>query len=475
MKTILFLINGFGIEKKESYSVYDASIMPNFDNLTKKYMFSKLESDVKNINDGYRNMSLEINGLYNYSVCTREAQNGNMQKNTTILNIKKDLEERKSKLHVFCFVDTSFKIVENLENFINFINKEKDKKIFLHIVLTSNNYEDYPQILEVLSKINIEFSGKAMIGMILGLTNILNSLPIPDLNFLLRNMISELGEKWQSFKQKLDVSYGTKSSPSTVKPFVVNTGFSVTNDDIFLMWNYDNVDLTNFINGVKSINYGDKPNQIKFYSLFPIKYSENIPYVLNFEVSQVSLASNMQGLGFTTLVMAEKDTINAINYYLNGMQMINNPNITYLGIEDILYNKDTMLKVINSYKQEFMIINYNVTHANNIEELQDILKKIDDVIGALYTNLEKNSYNIVISSIFGMNKTMLNSKGEICNISYLKVPIIYIDNFITKKDYLINDGNISDLFKVCYKSINKDYPGVSLITKKNILYRMIFK
>ena len=69
----------------------------------------------------------------------------------------------------------------------------------------------------------------------------------------------------------------------------------------------------------------------------------------------------------------------------------------------------------------------------------------------------------------------MNNKGEICHIEYDKVPIVYIDNFITKKGYIINDGSINDLFKVCYKAINKKYPGETLINKKNFLYRIVFK
>ena len=68
MRTVLFLINGFGIETKDSYGVYDAAIMPNFDKLAQKYMFSKLESNVFNTVDGFRSMSLEMNDLYNYTI-----------------------------------------------------------------------------------------------------------------------------------------------------------------------------------------------------------------------------------------------------------------------------------------------------------------------------------------------------------------------------------------------------------------------
>ena len=110
-----------------------------------------------------------------------------------------------------------------------------------------------------------------------------------------------------------------------------------------------------------------------------------------------------------------------------------------------------------------------------MEELEVILKNIDNVIGGIYNNTEKNSYSIIISSLYGMNKSVLNSKGEICHIYYDNVPIIFIDNFITKKNYLINNGSINDLFKLCYKMINKSYPANTLICKKNLLYRIVFK
>ncbi len=475
MRTVLFLINGFGIEAKDSYTVYSSTLMPNFDKLLNKYMFSRIESNVRNVYDGYRNMSLEITGLYNYKIYNREAENGNILKNNTLLTLQKTLNERNSKLHLLCFVDTSLDIVENLKHFLTTINKDLSKKIFLHIVLTSSNYEDYPKILDVLSKINVELNEMATIGMVMGLANILNSNKMTELNFFLKTMISEVGEKWTSFKQKLDVSYGMKQAPTIVKPFVVNNGFGIKNDDIFMVWNYDNVDLTNYIDAVRMINYGDKQNIITFFSLFPVIYKEQIPFILNHEVAKNSLATNMKGLGFKSMVICDRDEINGINYYLNGLQMINNPDISYICLDDRKYDPATIVSVINSYPQEFIIINYDINKVANIEELNDVLSKIDAVLGAIYDNTEKSSYNIVVSSIYGMHKTLNLASGEICNVDYSKVPIIYIDNFITKRDYLINEGDISALFRVCYKSIDKKYPGISLIGRKNFLYRLIFK
>lgn len=475
MRTVLFLINGFGVEAKGSYSVYDESIMPNFDKLTKKYMFSKLDSNVFNTIDGFRTMSLEMNDLYSYGIYKRDADCGKVAASPVVTEINNELNTRKSKLHLLCFVDTSLQIVENLKHFITLINKEKDKKIFIHVVLTSSNYQDFPKILEVLSKINVEVGDMATIGMVMGLSNILNSNSEVELNFLLRNMITEMGEKWASFKQKLDVSFGTKTAPSLVKPFVVNSGFSVSSNDLFMIWNYDNIDISNFITGVKNIDYGKEANNILFYSLFKINYKEPVKYILEFEVAKNSLAANMKGLETKAMIACEKEEIQAINYYLNGLQMVNNPDISYINLEDKKLDSNTVVNTINSYPQELMVISYNVKEVATIEELKELLKKIDDVIGAIYTNMEKNSYTFIISSLYGMNKTLPNSSGEICNIIYSQVPIVYVDNFVTKRNYLIKDGDISDLFKVCYKSIKKEYLGESLVVKKNLLYRLIFK
>ena len=146
MKTVLFLVNGFGVEAKDSYSVYSAENMPNFDKLSRKYMFSKLTSNVFTTIDGFRNMSLELNDLYNYGIYEKNALNNKIASNPTVSVLNKTLIERKSKLHLLCFVDTSVKIVENLKNFVTLINKDKDKKVFVHVILTSKNYQDFPMI-----------------------------------------------------------------------------------------------------------------------------------------------------------------------------------------------------------------------------------------------------------------------------------------------------------------------------------------
>ena len=190
----------------------------------------------------------------------------------------------------------------------------------------------------------------------------------------------------------------------------------------------------------------------------------------------MSLAKTCEGLGFKTLVLAKKDQINTMNYYLNGLDNVTNPNISFIEFDNYLYHDDEIVNVINTYDHELIIINYDIDGCKTVDELKNTLKKIDSTLGKIYENMQTNSYTIVVSSLYSNDQRLVNDKNEICPVMYNEfLPLIYIDNFVTKKDYIINpDGKINDLFKTCYKSINKNYPGNSLVTKKNLLFKLFF-
>lgn len=476
MKTVMVLINGFGVEHKRSYSIYSQELMPNLDKLTKKYMFSQLMANVNNYYDGYRNMCLEVNEMYNYSIYDEEFIKDGFKTNETLVSLKQELETRKSKLHIFCLVDNSEKIVEQVKNVVKELNLEKDKKIFLHIVLTSNSIEDYSKILTILSKFNVDLGEYLQIGLVIGLKTISNNTPITELNFFLRVFISEIGEKWQSFTQKIDVCYNMKQLPSLVKAFVVNSGFSLDKNDLFMIWNYDRVDLTNFIDLLKQVKYGEEFNSFKFYSLFEINYKEQIPYMINAHYATNSLKSNLELLDKKALIMAKKDHIKVINYYANGLESVNNERINFIEVDDYLFKPHELLGIIDKYDHDLMIINYDIESAKTVEELKMLLHNIDIMIGNIYENSKDSKYSMVISSLYGINKTMKNDKEEICNVIFNeKLPIIFIDDFITKVNYLIEDGMVNNLLPVCYMKMSDKFKRHSIVIKKNAIYKLFFK
>ena len=483
MKTVLFLINGWGVEHKSSYPIYNKELVPNFDMLMNKYMFERLRKTTSNYQEAYRNMSMDINEIYNYSIVRRAINDGSLLQNENLKNLKATFDSRDGKLHIMCLVDRSMKIIDDLKYVLKYLNPYvkgddvKRKQVFLHCILVSNDYNDFAEIQEVLSKMNAELSDYASIGMVMGLASISNDISQVDMNFNIKILLSEVGERWQSFKQKFEVSINLKQAPVYVKPFIVNTGFKLESNDQILFFNYDNINLTNFMKTIKAVNYGaERPNDITYTSLFPIKYEQDVPHLLEFSKATNSLAKTCEDLGFKTLIMAKKSQINTINYYLNGLDNVSNPNISFIEFDNYLYNDDAIISVINHYDHELMIINYDIDECKTIDELKDTLKKIDTTLGRIYENMKTNSYTIVVSSLYSNDKKFMNDKNEVCNVMYNNyLPIIYIDNFITRRDYIINpDGTINDLFKICYKGINKKYNGISLVTKKNFLFKLFF-
>lgn len=476
MKTVMLLINGFGVEDKKSYSIYDKELMPNIDMLNKKYIFSSMKADVNNYRDGYRNMCLEVNEMYNYGIFSEAVNNNTLLSNKQYLDMKNELLKRKSKLHLFCFLDDSERIVEQLKLVLKDLNPEKSLKIYLHIILTSGNYEDYSKIVKILSKINVDLADYVKIGLVFGLASISNNNPVTEFNYFFKIFISEICERWQSFSQKFDVCYNLKQSPNMVKPFVVNNGFSLDKDDLFMFWNYDRVDLTTFISMTLGIKYGSDNNNFKMLSLFELISKEKIPYLLNYHPASKSLASNLKDLKATALIVAKKSQIAVINYYANGLQSIQNPDISFIEADNYLFKPKELLSIINTYQQDLIIINYDIDNVKNISELKQLLHNIDIMIGNIYENSLGSKYSILISSLYGINKIMPNDKGEICNVLFSnKVPIIFIDDFITKHNHLVEEGRISNLLPICYKNINANYKGYSIIAKMNALYRLFFK
>ena len=475
-KTVLFLINGFGVEKKESYSIYDATLMPTFDELTKTKLFSTIESKVNNYYDGYRNISLDINELYNYTIIDKDILNKTFVTNPILLKLKQDNDTKKGNLHIFCLVDTSLKIVDHLKETLKILNPNHDKKIYLHCIISSNNIADYKSLTEVLSHLNMELASYATIGFILGLASVDNNAKQVDLNFFFKMFISKVGEKWQSFTQKFYVLYGTKVAPRDTKPFMINTNFELTKDDTFFFYNYDNIDLTNFIDVLKGINYGEEANNYSYYSLFAVTSNLEIPYMYTSTGATYSMVSNLESIGATGLILCDSPKVPIINYFCNGLKNEATPTLTFVDIAPYADSPESLVSIVDQFNNDLIIINYEIDDIENVTDLKNKLASIDKCLKAIYDNINGSKYTLIVSSLYGMTKTLKTEKGNNVQVIFSSnVPFIFIDDFITKKNYLVEPGTINDITKSAYKSIRRDSKFDSIVEKKNGLYKLFFK
>ena len=113
---------------------------------------------------------------------------------------------------------------------------------------------------------------------------------------------------------------------------------------------------------------------------------------------------------------------------------------------------------------------------NSTVLLKERLSLIDKALKVVYDNSMGSKYTIIVSSLYGMSKMMVNEKENVCQVIFSnRLPFIYVDDFITKKNYLVEAGGINDILKTTYKTIRRDSKYYSLVEKKNVLYKLFFK
>lgn len=474
-KNILLLINGFGIEQNDSTSIYSESLMPNMDNLTKTGLFTSLSSDDLDYKDGYRCFSIGIKEALTYSIVNNDLINDTFVENDIIKYIINDHKSKEGKIHIICYYDSESTIYQ-LTNYIrNFLDNTKSM-IFVHFVLRNRRLKDYKSIEKSINAINYESGMNLKVGIICGESYLQKPNAMKE---FIKMFTAESGEKWKEISKKMQVLEESKTIPTDSRIFAFNSGFGLDNNDSLFFFNYQNVDITPFTKELIDQKYKQLDlSTIKFYSLFPLKSENvNVPHLYEFGVSSTYLLNSLKMINAKCLVMDIKDRCKTINYYLTGLRNEIDPDLKYMPTDNgFIFNAEILLKAILDNPQELIIVNYEIESCKKVEEISDRLKQIDEVIGKLHEYASKNNIGLFISSLYGMQKELYNSKAILCNVNFsTRVPVVIFDKSIKKSEYTIEEGTTYDLANTILFNINSAYNNSGLLKKKSAISKMFGK
>ena len=473
-KNILFLINGFGIERSDSYNVYSAELMPNMDKLTKERVFVSISNKYLDYKSAYRNFSMGINNPLTYSLVENNINNGDFKNNELYKYIINETVLNKSRLHIWCFWDSE-KTLEHLVAYVREIQKNNISRIFIHLVLCQQSLNDYKEIDHGLNSLNYDMGPNVKIGIVTGENNFYNLLNAKD---LVKNYITEFGEKWKDLSKKVLVLEQTRTVPKDARTFSVNPTYRLENNDQVLIFNYNNIDITMFRNELFIQKYRQVDlNSIKFYSMFPVKAEVQLPFMYNYAVSANYTLDTLKKINATCLVMDTKNNCSYINYYLTGLRNTIDESLKYLPTDDgFIYDPDRLIQTLNTYNKHIYIINYEIASCKTLEEMTARLSTIDKVIGVLDNYCRTNNIGLFITSLYGIEKEMYNSKQELVKINfYGKSPLLIDDTRINLSSHTILDGTLYDLANSIYSLTNPEYKVPGIIKKKAALFSFLYK
>ncbi len=458
-KTILLLINGFGVERKGSTEVYSQKLMPNFDYMLKNYLFGNLVTTAGDNNTAYKNFSMpdKANGQedeIDYLIFEKKLTTNEM------LCQARDSVGAENNLHIFYSVDSPEKFGQ-VRELLKILNEKKDKKVFLHLLMTATSTSAYEGIKKIISKISFELSDYCKIGMVVGRNKI-------NTDDVLRAFYRELGEHWNESEKKFDILQKEVVAPEDAGVFIISGGFSLKENDTVLFMNYDEVEMERF--------YGDFTKMpLKLYSLFPFK--EGIPYMFKKdEEKTMCFTSVLEKHEIKILTLTSEARINDINYYLNGMEKKKSPNITYAENDMSLFvTKESTIDLIENQPYDGFILDYTIAGYSKLDAVKKDLQDIDGVIKNISDASKEKGYTFIVSSLYGIHKPIMDGVVQKVVDFSGKVPLVFQSNLFNKNEYSLNSGGVYALAQTFLTNINDDVKANKLVHKLSSIEKMLTK
>lgn len=457
-KTVLFLMNGFGVEQLDSYSIYNAQLMPNLDRYTKEYLFSPIEAPASNLVSGYRFFStgslypLSCSLIDNY--LDKFAENKNFELYLNSIN-------ESGKIHIFLSLEND-KSVDHIKSFLRFIRIKKNNSIFLHLVLVGDNTSDYKTIERLINKITYDIK-ECKIGIVVG-KNVLRYTNISSFMNLFQN---EVGEKWREISRKISSLTSLKTIPNNVKEFYMNEGFKLDVNDSIFFFNYEYIDLTNLVMEISKVT-----NNNNFFSMFSIK---GVKYpMFAYPKSGISMLNNLNKIEAKALIVSNRNSMGIINYYCCGLQNIISDRISFVKTDNL--NFEQLKAIIRDSEYSLVIISYQIDDVQTVSELNNRLNRLDKMLGYIHDFCVEGNYSLFISSLYGMQKELAvdNFVKATVNFSH-KVPFVVIDPVFNKANFSLGMGNVYNLAHTIYTNINNKYNGGEVLIKRKNFIMKLFK
>jgi len=454
------LINGFGVERNGSAEVYSPRLMPNFDYMIKNYLFGNLVTTAGDYNNAYRMFSIPTDNKKQEDEIDYLIFEKKLDQNQVLCQARDSVGEDNT-MHVFYTIDGANKF-NQVREILHILNPNKNKKVFIHLIMTATSTSAYDSITKVISKLSFEVSDYCKIGMVVGRNKI-------NTDEVLRAYYRELGEHWNESNKKFEILEREIVNPEDAGVFMIYGGFALKENDTIVFINYDNIEMERFYNDFTKI-------PVKQFSLYPFK--DNVPFMFKKEeeVKNVNFATTIEKHNIKVLVLTTEARINDINFYLNGMEKKQSPNITYAVNDMSLFgSKEDVISLIEKPEYDGFIIDYSIAGYNKMDMIKGDLTKIDAVIKNISEASKEKNYTFIVSSLYGIHAPVMDGVVQkVVNFSG-KVPCVFQSNLFTKQEYSLNAGNTYSLEQTFLTNINDEVKANRLVHKLTGLEKMLTK
>ncbi len=471
-KSVIFLINGLGIERPGSYSIDIDQAMPNLSKIKETSYFTTAITSSVEYRGAYQRFFLgdtyksEVNYIKDYVI------NEKMDANPVYQNLKNSSSDPNTKLHIF-LEPTNDKIVEQVNNLVNRMNLDPNKKIYLHLILSQITTKDYSKLISIINYIKFHINQRITVGFVIGKESLSEEITKQELDYTKKMFFFCSCERWTETEKKLQILEQSNVLPCNVQGFCATNSCFIANHDTILFFNTRRNNYDNLIKAIyqNAQSVFKEPVYMPVFALIKLYSNYTIPSFIDNIEYENSLANILIRNQKRALIITDDKYINLVNFYANGLNSINNPIICFMQKTDDFYKEDYIERLINETPYDFFVFDYYMDTSSTINHLKEELTKLDMIIKNI-ADVCTNNHTLIITSLFGLKKQLplADYNGEKVTLDYeMQIPIFFYDYTYPRSKYDLFPGDTNDILSTALHCITADQKLDSLMREKTII------
>lgn len=477
-KSVIFLINGLGIERAGSYSISIDQCMPNLARTKETSFFTTAIINSLEYRTAYQQFFLGDTYKSELKYLNDKVINDQIGNNPTYQKMLSSVSNEEGKIHVF-LEPNSDKLVDELNELITKMNLPEKKEVYLHLILSQQTTSDYDKLVSTINYIKYHINSRITVGFIIGKETLPNELSADELTSFKKIFFYCSCERWSETDKKLLSLKESNIRPCVAPGFCATNSCSISNNDVIMFFNTKRANYDNIISGiVKSSPEIFKTNEVNLpmFSLVKLDSSYDIPFFIENVVYDNTLSNILTKINKKALIITDESNINYINFLANGFNHVNNPNISFMKLDNKYFQtQEAINKLINESNYDLFIFDYHMDVSKTVNYLKEQLGEIDKVIGFV-SEACVNKNSLFITSLYGIRKEMpvADYNTEMVTIDYeMQIPIFFFDYTYPRSKYMLFPGETDDILLSALKCIAEDLDVYSLIRPKGLINNLL--
>ena len=471
-KSLIFLINGLGIERPGSYSIAIDQCMPNLCRLKETSFFTTAVTNSLEYKSAYQQFFLGDTYASEIEYIKEHVLGDSVVSNQTYQNIYNTIKNTSGKIHVF--IDpTNEKVVDLINGLCTRLEIPKTRQVYLHLLLSHQSVTEYKKLINIVNYIKFNINTNITVGFVFGKEFLAGNTDKLLMNEMKKILFFCSCERWTNTEDKFNSLMQENIPPCKAPGFCAINSCFIENGDVIMFFNTRRDNFDEFINAIYTNApevYKTEEYKLPMFSLIQLFSKYQIEYLCEKINYDHSFSNVLAKYNKKALILTDAKHIELVNFNANGLEAVNNPRIQFMLLDKTLQNKEVIENIIDKTDYDIIIFDYHMNVSGTIEDLKSQLEEVDLVLGNIGPLCE-NRHSLFIASLYGLKKELpvADYNSEMVTLNYEEqIPIFFYDYTFPRGKFGLRPGETNNILSSAIKIVT-DAPEIeSLITQKGL-------